>query len=99
MAEVAVKAHFKDADIEYIDPSYLIRSIPATSSDRILCKMLAHGAVHGAFAGYTGVTVGLVNTHYCYLPINVIIQAPRKVDPDGELWNRLRASIGQPNFF
>jgi hypothetical protein len=25
--------------------------------------MLAHGAVHGAFAGYTGVTVGLVNTH------------------------------------
>jgi hypothetical protein len=25
--------------------------------------MLAHGAVHGAFAGYTGITVGLVNTH------------------------------------
>lgn len=25
--------------------------------------MLAHGAVHGAFAGFTGITVGLVNTH------------------------------------
>ena len=104
--------------------------------------MLAHGAVHGAFAGFTGVTVGLVNTHYCYLPsewaaagfsavahwtragpsptrlpslphssaapcpppapptsaVPLIIQAPRKVDPNGELWNRLRSSIGQPNF-
>jgi 6-phosphofructokinase 1 len=40
--------------------------------------------VHGAFAGYTGITVGLVNTHYVYLPIPVIIQAPRKVDPRGE---------------
>lgn len=26
------------------DPSYLIRSIPTNSGDRILCKMLAHGA-------------------------------------------------------
>ena len=48
--------------------------------------------------GYTGITVGLVNTHYVYLPIPVIIQAPRKVDPRGKMWNRLRASIGQPNF-
>lgn len=40
------------------------------------CKMqiLGQGAVHGAFAGFTGFTVGLVNTHYVYLPIPVIIQ-------------------------
>jgi 6-phosphofructokinase len=42
-------------------------------------QVLAHNAVHAAFAGYTGVTVGLVNTHYVYLPIPVVIQAPRKV--------------------
>lgn len=152
------------------------RSIPTTAGDRVYCKMLAHGAVHAAFAGYTGITVGLVNTHvsrwarrrlrcrmpqqrggsrecravrsvlrssgllpgatwqqaecraastgaaaaqhselpvcchrlssvpalavlpapqYCYLPIPLIIQAPRKVDPTGELWNRLRSSIGE----
>ncbi|GAB4815012.1 hypothetical protein N2152v2_002058 [Parachlorella kessleri] len=94
-----MKAHFKEADVKYIDPSYLIRSIPTTSGDRIYCKILAHNAVHGAFAGYTGVTVGLVNTHYVYLPIPVVIQAPRTVDPRGKNWNRLRASIGQPNFF
>ncbi|KAK9805515.1 hypothetical protein WJX72_002635 [[Myrmecia] bisecta] len=93
-----MKAHFKDSDIKYIDPSYLIRSIPTTSGDRIYCKVLANNAVHGAFAGYTGITVGLVNTHCVYLPIPVVISTPRKVDPEGEMWNRLRASIGQPNF-
>jgi len=94
-----LKRHFKDADIKYIDPSYIIRSIPTTSNDRIYCKILAHNAVHAAFAGYTGITVGLVNTHYVYLPIPVIIQAPRRIDPRGKMWNRLRASIGQPNFY
>lgn len=29
-------------------------------------QVLGQGAVHGAFAGYTGFTVGLVNTHYVY---------------------------------
>ncbi len=44
-----------------------------------MVQVLAHNAVHAAFAGYTGCTVGLVNTHYVYLPIPVVIQAPRKV--------------------
>ncbi|PRW56044.1 phosphofructokinase family isoform B [Chlorella sorokiniana] len=92
------KEHWKEADIKYIEPTYMIRSIPTIAGDRVYCKMLAHGAVHGAFAGFTGITVGLVNTHYCYLPIPLIIQAPRRVDPNGELWNRLRSSCGQPNF-
>ena len=57
----------------------MIRSVSTTTNDRIYCKILAHNAVHAAFAGFTGITVGLVNTHYVYLPIPVIIQAPRKV--------------------
>lgn len=43
-------------------------------------------------------TVGLVNTHYAYLPIPMVIAQPRTVDPNGKTWNRLRASIGQPSF-
>ena len=93
-----MKKRIPQADIKYIDPSYMIRSVPTTSNDRIYCKVLAHNAVHAAFAGYTGITVGLVNTHYVYLPIPVVISAPRCVDPKGKAWNRLRASIGQPNF-
>ncbi|KIZ06381.1 hypothetical protein MNEG_1568 [Monoraphidium neglectum] len=93
-----LKGHFKDqADIKYIDPSYLIRSIPTTSNDRIYCKVLGQGAVHGAFSGYTGFTAGLVNTHYVYLPIETIIQAPRKVNPTGRRWNRLKTAINQPD--
>ncbi|KAJ9512526.1 hypothetical protein QJQ45_018973, partial [Haematococcus lacustris] len=124
-SEFKKEEYFKDSDIKYIDPTYMIRAIPTTSTDRIYCKILAHNAVHAAFAGmcggpgwqwvrvataaggqswaagscsFTGLTVGLVNTHYVYLPIPVVIQAPRKVDPRGKAWNRLRAAIGQPNF-
>jgi hypothetical protein len=49
-----MKRAFKDADIKYIDPTYMIRAIPTTSNDRIYCKILAHNAVHAAFAGFTG---------------------------------------------
>ncbi len=41
----------QDADVKYIDPTYMIRAIPTISTDRIYCKILAHNAVHAAFAG------------------------------------------------
>lgn len=74
-----LKTNCQGADVKYIDPTYMIRAIPASSTDRIYCKVLAHNAVHAAFSGYTGITVGLVNTHYVYLPIPVIILSPRTV--------------------
>ncbi|KAL0041905.1 hypothetical protein WJX79_008483 [Trebouxia sp. C0005] len=92
------KESMEDIDIKYIDPTYMIRAIPTTTNDRIYCKVLGQGAVHGAFAGFTGCTVGLVNTHYVYLPIPVIIQAARTVDPKGRSWNRLKTAINQPDF-
>ena len=61
----------------YIDPTYMIRAIPTNTQDHIYCAVLGQSAVHGAFAGFTGFTVGLVNTHYTYLPIPAIIQACR----------------------
>ena len=92
-----IKARVPGADVKYIDPSYMIRAVPTNSSDRIYCKVLGQGAVHGAFAGYTDFTVGLVNTHYVYLPIPVITQAARTVDPKGRAWNRLKVAIRQPD--
>lgn len=50
-----LKQHFPNGDVKYIDPTYMIRAIATTSPDRIYCKILAHNAVHGAFAGFTGV--------------------------------------------
>eukprot|EP01025_Chloroclados_australasicus_P013305 TRINITY_DN16286_c0_g1_i1.p1 TRINITY_DN16286_c0_g1~~TRINITY_DN16286_c0_g1_i1.p1 ORF type:complete len:540 (+),score=59.24 TRINITY_DN16286_c0_g1_i1:180-1799(+) len=96
-----LKNHFKQKgdpiDLKYIDPTYMIRAIPTIPNDRIYCKILGQGAVHGAFAGYTDFTVGLVNTHYVYLPIPVVIQRPRVVNPKGRNWNRLVVTTGQPD--
>lgn len=50
------------------------------------------------YAGFSGCTVGQVATHFTLLPIPVVTTAPRKIDPLGKAWNRLRAAIGQPNF-
>jgi 6-phosphofructokinase len=49
-----LKQYFDRADVKYIDPTYMIRAIATTSPDRVYCKVLAHNAVHGAFAGFTG---------------------------------------------
>lgn len=57
-----------EVSVKYIDPTYMIRSIPPNAYDSIYCSVLAHNAVHGAMAGYTGFTVGLINNHYVYLP-------------------------------
>ncbi|KMZ65243.1 6-phosphofructokinase [Zostera marina] len=97
-----IKNHFKDigdhADIKYIDPTYMIRAVRANASDAILCTVLGQNAVHGAFAGFSGITVGICNTHYVYLPISEVIECPRLVDPDSRMWHRCLTSTGQPDF-
>ncbi|KAL4579706.1 hypothetical protein LXL04_015865 [Taraxacum kok-saghyz] len=86
------------ADVKYIDPTYMIRACRANASDGILCTVLGQNAVHGAFAGYSGITVGICNTHYVYLPIPEVISYPRTVDPNSRMWHRCLTSTGQPDF-
>ncbi|KAK4411714.1 ATP-dependent 6-phosphofructokinase, chloroplastic [Sesamum angolense] len=54
--------------------------------------------VHGAFAGYSGITVGICNTHYVYFPIPEVITEPKVVDPNSRMWHRCLTSTGQPDF-
>ncbi|KAG6557429.1 hypothetical protein Mapa_000698 [Marchantia paleacea] len=97
-----IKKYFKAAnitvDIKYIDPTYMIRACRANASDGILCAVLGQNAVHGAFAGYSGITVGIANNHYVYLPIPEVISHARNVDPDSRMWHRCLTSTGQPDF-
>lgn len=97
-----IKSHFKGigvpADVKYIDPTYMIRACRANASDAILCTVLGQNAVHGAFAGFSGITTGICNTHYVYLPIPEVITSPRCVDPDSRMWHRCLTSTGQPDF-
>ncbi|KHG10318.1 6-phosphofructokinase 5, chloroplastic -like protein [Gossypium arboreum] len=96
------KKYFKEigipADVKYIDPTYMIRACRANASDGILCTVLGQNAVHGAFAGYSGITVGICNTHYVYFPIPEVISHPREVDPNSRMWHRCLTSTGQPDF-
>lgn len=47
-----IKQHFRaqqfEANLKYIDPSYLIRSIPADPADAVYCSMFGLNAVHAA---------------------------------------------------
>jgi 6-phosphofructokinase 1 len=36
--------------IKYIDPSYMIRSLPANANDRVFCNFLGRNAVHAGMA-------------------------------------------------
>uniref|UniRef100_A0A1J3JZI8 ATP-dependent 6-phosphofructokinase n=1 Tax=Noccaea caerulescens TaxID=107243 RepID=A0A1J3JZI8_NOCCA len=96
------KKYFKEigvsADVKYIDPTYMIRAVRANASDGILCTVLGQNAVHGAFAGYSGITVGIINTHYAYLPIPEVIAYAKSVDPNSRMWHRCLTSTGQPDF-
>ncbi|KAJ6678784.1 hypothetical protein OIU85_009267 [Salix viminalis] len=76
----------------------MIRACRANASDGILCTVLGQNAVHGAFAGYSGITVGICNTHYVYFPIPEVISYPRAVDPNSRMWHRCLTSTGQPDF-
>lgn len=59
----------------FTDPTYMIRAIPSNASDNVYCTLLAQSAVHGAMAGYTGYTSGLVNGRQTYIPFYVSLLA------------------------
>lgn len=92
--------HFKKEGIEvtvkYIDPSYIIRSAPATPSDSIFCNKLGLNAVHGAMAGKTSFVVGRRNNKFVYLPIELVISERKKIDIEGDLWFNVLETTGQP---
>jgi len=86
------------ATVKYIDPSYMIRSIPANAADALYCMQLGQNAVHGAMAGFTGFTVGLCNNRMVLLPIpEVVATSPRNMNPRGRTWERVLAVTRQPN--
>ncbi|PKI47170.1 ATP-dependent 6-phosphofructokinase 6-like [Punica granatum] len=98
-----IKDHFAKQNkmpinLKYIDPTYMIRAIPSNASDNVYCTLLAQSAVHGAMAGYTGFTVGLVNGRHTYIPFNRITEKQNKVVITDRMWARLLSSTNQPSF-
>ncbi|KAK7251495.1 hypothetical protein RIF29_34757 [Crotalaria pallida] len=85
-------------NLKYIDPTYMIRAVPSNASDNVYCTLLAQSAVHGAMAGYTGYTSGLVNGRQTYIPFYRIGEGPNKVVITDRMWARLLSSTNQPSF-
>ncbi|KAL8107219.1 ATP-dependent 6-phosphofructokinase 3-like [Apium graveolens] len=97
-----IKDHFArnklPLTLKYIDPTYMIRAIPSNASDNVYCTLLAQSCVHGAMAGYTGYTSGLVNGRQTYIPFNRINEQRNHVVITDRMWARLLSSTNQPSF-
>ncbi|CAI5498262.1 unnamed protein product [Closterium sp. Naga37s-1] len=97
-----MQAHFAKSRIElnlkYIDPTYMIRAVPANASDNIYCTLLAHSAIHGSMAGFTGFTVGPINGRHAYIPIKCVSEKSNTVSLTDRMWARLLSSTSQPTF-
>jgi 6-phosphofructokinase 1 len=96
----AISDHFKRAGIaitlKYIDPSYTIRSVPATAQDSAFCLLLGHNAVHAGLSGRTNMVVSFWNHQFTHVPISCAVSERKKIDPEGALWNSVVTSTGQP---
>jgi 6-phosphofructokinase 1 len=85
-----------DINLKYIDPSYIIRSVPANSQDARVCDYYARHAVHAAMAGKTDLIIGDWHGVYVHVPIPAATVRRKTVDPEGSLWSSVIAATGQP---
>ncbi|MBU0995818.1 MAG: ATP-dependent 6-phosphofructokinase [Proteobacteria bacterium] len=94
-----ITEHFKSRNIEialkYIDPSYMIRSLPANANDHVFCSFLGRDAVHAGIAGKTKLLIGHWNNHYVHIPMALSIGKRKQVSPHGKLWLTVLEATGQ----
>jgi len=85
--------------LKYFDPSYIIRSAPANTSDSLLCDSLARHGVHAAMAGKTDMLVGYWHNVFVHVPIPAVVRRHKQLDPHGGVWMAVREATGQPARF
>ena len=95
----AIGAYFAgkgiDISIKYIDPSYMIRSLPANANDRVFCNFLGRNSVHAGMSGRTGMLIGHWNNQFVHVPMKLIADKRKKVNPRGSLWRSALEATGQ----
>ena len=85
-----------EVNLKYIDPSYMIRSMPANYNDRIYCGFLGQNAVHAGMAGKTSMLVSRWHGHFVHVPIKASVGKTKEVDLDSPLWRSVLETTGQP---
>lgn len=82
--------------LKYIDPSYMIRSVPSNAHDAVYCLLLGHNAVHAALAGRTNMLVGYWRDRFTHVPFAAAVSSRKNIDPESRLWNNVLEATGQP---
>ena len=94
-----ISAYFKEKNIDislkYIDPSYMIRSLPANANDNVFCSFLGRDAVHAGMAGKTKLLIGRWNNHFVHIPMSASAGKRKQVNPRGKLWLSVLGATGQ----
>lgn len=94
-----IQSYFAEKNIEislkYIDPSYMIRSLPANSNDHVFCTFLGRDAVHAGMAGKTNMIIGHWNDYFVHVPVPLTAGKRKQVDPGGKLWQTALEATGQ----
>jgi 6-phosphofructokinase 1 len=97
----AISDYFKqvrmEINLKYIDPSYMIRSVPANPRDAAFCLLLGQSAVHAGMSGRTNMVVSFWNHQFTHVPITLAVSQRKKIDPRSMLWNSVLAVTGQPD--
>jgi 6-phosphofructokinase 1 len=81
--------------LKFIDPSYIIRSVPANANDRVYCGFLGQNAVHAAMAGKTGMVVSKLYGRYVHLPLDLVTLRRKKLSVTSDYWRAVLESTGQ----
>ncbi len=99
LLQAEIKQYMKENNIpfsiKYIDPSYIIRSVPANANDSVYCGFLGQGAVHAAMAGRTDMVVAQVMGKYVHLPLELVTQKRKRINIHSEFWRTVLESTGQ----
>ncbi len=82
--------HFRRKHVEitlkYLDPSYSIRSVPASPADSVYSWHMARNAVHAALAGNTNMLIGRWHGRFVHVPLPLVTRFRKHVDTTGDLW-------------
>ncbi|WP_437667107.1 ATP-dependent 6-phosphofructokinase [Sorangium sp. So ce1182] len=98
-----INAHFRargvEATLKYLDPSYHIRSVPASPSDSVYCWNMARNAAHAAMAGNTEMLIGRWHGRFVHVPMSLAVRMRKQVEPTDDLWMAVVEATGQPLSF
>ncbi|MEG2140467.1 MAG: ATP-dependent 6-phosphofructokinase [Bilophila sp.] len=98
LLKTAISSYFAGkmpVSVKYIDPSYIIRSVPANANDRVYCGFLGQNAVHAAMAGKTDMVVAKIMDRYVHVPLELVTRSRRKLNIRSSLWRAVLESTGQ----